>query len=461
MADTEGGPAGTVGTDRDRHAVSVTDRDRQGWSRRAVLRGAGGLATGAVATTAPGAASTPRVPTTTVVTRNLYIGVDLSRLFRADSLADVRTIAGRMLAEVDPDRYAARADAVAAEIGAVEPDVVALQEAALLRTQRPGDFGTAGADSADTVVVDLLERIRSALAARDLPYEVAVSLVTTDVELPAETPEGPADVRVTDRDALLVRDDTGVRETRTGTYDAALGLPVPGTDRDFAVRRGYCLADLTVGGARLAAVSTHLESTAPVVRRRQAAELLDVLPARGRVVLCGDFNSGPGTGTAAYDTLTGSYGDAYATLAPGDDGFTCCQAPGLRNEQSRLDERVDAVLYRGDLRPTAVGRVGHRPEDRIPYDGGGDRVRLWPSDHAGVVATFELPGPGTGSVERTPGTDGPTRTPGTGVSDAAPGGGTPEPTPEAITPGGSGSAPGPFVTLAGIGLALLARLRSS
>jgi hypothetical protein len=34
--------------------------------------------------------------------------------------------------------------------------------------------------------------------------------------------------------------------------------------------------------------------------------------------------------------------------------------------------------------------VGHEPEDRVAVESDDGTVRLWPSDHAGVVGTFEL-----------------------------------------------------------------------
>jgi endonuclease/exonuclease/phosphatase family metal-dependent hydrolase len=363
-----------------------------------VLGGAAGLATvaspsgafgGTVGSNAGASTTTQSTTAPTVLTQNAYLGVDLFRLFRAESADEFRRIAGELLAEVDPALYAARADAIAGAVAAAEADVVALQEAALLRTQRPGDFGTDDATPATSVLVDFLSLVESALADRDLDYEVAAVTTTTDVELPAETDDGQVDVRLTDRDVLLVRGDHAVDDGVAATFETALPIPLPESDRAVSLERGYCSAEVTVDGVAFTAVSTHLESVSPVARRRQARELLDALPDSRPVVVGGDFNSGPGTETDAYDRLTSEFSDAHATLAS-DDGYTCCQAGSLRNDRSRLDRRIDALLYRGPVRPTAVGRVGHRPEDRIEADVDGETVRIWPSDHAGVVGTFEV-----------------------------------------------------------------------
>lgn len=365
-------------------------------TRRAVLGSAAGLTAVGSASAASGVGrgglgrtGQSAVATPTVLTRNAYLGVDLFRLFRAESTEEFRRIAGALLDEVDPALYAARADAIAGEIAATEADVVALQEAAILRTQRPGDVGSDDAEPASDVLVDFRALVESALANRGLDYETVAETTTTDVELPAETDDGQVDVRLTDRDVLLVRAGIETRDPVTESFETSIPLPLPGDDRELTLERGYCAVDLTMSGVEFTAVSTHLESVSPEVRLQQARELLEVLPRSRPVVVGGDFNSGPETETETYDRLTSELADAYAVLES-DDGPTCCQASSLRNDRSRLDRRIDALLYRGPVSPTAVGRVGHRPEDRVTVELDGETVRLWPSDHAGVVGTFEV-----------------------------------------------------------------------
>jgi len=445
-------------------------------TRRAVLGSAAGL-TALPALSAPsGGSGTGRTPVAepTVLTRNAYLGVDLFRLFRAESRSAFRRIAGELLASVDPAVYEARADAIAAEIAAADADVVALQEAVLLRAQRPGDFGSESAEPASDVLVDVLALVESALADRDLDHEVAAVTTTTDVELPAETDDGPVDVRLTDRDVLLVRGDLGTSDPVTGTFDAALPLPLPGGDRTLALERGYCSVDVTMDGVGFTAVSTHLESVSPLARRRQARELLGALPADRAVLVGGDFNSGPGTETETYDLLTAELGDAYAALDPDGGGFTCCQAGGLRNEESRLDERIDALLFGGPVRPTGIGRVGHRPADRVAVEVDGETVRIWPSDHAGVVGTFEVaeptptptetpaptptPSDTNGSTGTTPPRT-PTPTPSSSSSAAGSTSGSPDDGTPARTSDGTGPGMGVATAAAGLVAAVAARLR--
>lgn len=364
-------------------------------TRRALLGSAASLTTVAPAAGTSGGRTATATPT--VLTWNVYLGVDLFRLFRAESTEEARRVAERMLDEVDPDRYRARAEAIAAAVAAADADVLALQEAVLLRAGRPDVDGPPSA-----VLVDLLSLVGEALADRGRDYEVAAVTTTTDAMFPVETDAGPIDVRLTDRDALLVDAEVETGETVTDTYEAAHSVSLTSDDRTLTLERGYCSAEVRMDGVGFTAVSTHLESTARQVRREQARELLGALPADGPVVVGGDFNSGPGTETATYDRLTAELRDAYAALDRDAGGFTCCRAEDLRSEDSRLDRRIDALLYRGEVRPTGVDRVGHRPEDRAEVEADGETVRIWPSDHAGVVGTFEVTAPSSATETGTP-----------------------------------------------------------
>jgi endonuclease/exonuclease/phosphatase family metal-dependent hydrolase len=431
--------------------------DDRSVSRRTVLGGIAGATAGVACTTgaAARAGAAQSAPELTVLTRNLSLGVDLFALFEARSLDDVRRIAGDLLSDFDPDRATTRIGAIAAEIETTQPDAVALQEAAALRVQRPSDFGTDSPEPAETVVVDLLDAIQSALAERGLEYEVAASTVTTDVELPAETDDGTADVRLTDRDAVLVRRDRDATATASRTYDAAFEVEAAalflGLD-DLAVRRGFCAADVTVAGETVTVVSTHLSSVSSSLRDQQAAELLDWLPTDRPVIVGGDFNSGPGAETAAYERLTGELTDAYAARHPDRDGFTCCQDGTLRNAESRLNSRVDGLLVRGDVSATAASRVGHRSADRVRYERDGETVQVWPSDHAGVVGTFAITASGsvgTATAAET-GTERPTATP--AATSASTTGATPD------TTAGTGPGLGVLAALAGVAGGVAGRL---
>jgi hypothetical protein len=103
------------------------------------------------------------------------------------------------------------------------------------------------------------------------------------------------------------------------------------------------------------------------------------------VILAGDFNSrADGTGTATYATLIGAgFDDTWTATHPGSLGNTWGHAVDLRNTTVDLTQRLDLVLYRGDLSAERAVVVGEELADRTASG-------LWPSDHAGVVATLEL-----------------------------------------------------------------------
>lgn len=343
--------------------------------RDALAVGAGALGSGLVGT---GRGRAQSADTVTVATRNCYLGANLFRLLVAAMEGDeaVRTAVSDLLRTVDRSHVPARLDAIAGEIERTEPDLVGLQEVALIRTGEPAPETPTATD----VRYDFRETLLSALDARDLPYCVVADVETTDFQLPATVDGERRVVRLTDRDLLLAHEDVATENVATGRFDAAVSLS--DGDRTISVERGYAVADATVGETRLTVCNTHLESVSAETRLEQAREIESLLTERpGPIVLVGDINSGPGGSRGAYDHLTGPFRDAADGV-----GYTCCHAAGLRNDDVSLTARIDHVLVRGDLGATDVTRVGAELRDRITPEGTDDR--LWPSDHAGVVATL-------------------------------------------------------------------------
>jgi endonuclease/exonuclease/phosphatase family metal-dependent hydrolase len=128
------------------------------------------------------------------------------------------------------------------------------------------------------------------------------------------------------------------------------------------------------------------------VQLAQASEIL-AGPANTPlpVVLVCDCNSNASAAapdaTPTYALLRNAgFSDAWARKHPGADGLTCCQDADLRNVPSALSERIDYILFRGDFDVRHASLLGATPGQRTAKP---DRV--WPSDHAGVSATLELP----------------------------------------------------------------------
>jgi len=369
-------------------------------TRRDVLAGAAGVGVGLGTPVVDGARAQESTTPVTVATRNCYLGANLFRLLVAatEGSEAIRSAVSDLLRTVDRSHVSARLNAIAAEVGRTDPDLVGVQEAALIRTGDPTDGTT---PTATEVRYDFRETLLAALADRDLPYRVVAAVETTDFQLPATVDGERRAVRLTDRDLILAHEDVTVGEVTTGRFDAAVSLSNDG--EAISLERGYGVVDATVGDTRLTVCNTHLESVSAETRLQQATEIAGLLAERrDPVALVGDLNSGPGGSRAAYDRLLETFRDA------GDGvGHTCCHAASLRNDEVSLTARIDHVLARG-MGTTDVTRVGADPGSRI--SAGGDR--LWPSDHAGVVATLE-PGRAATPTDTSTGaaTPTPTRTP--------------------------------------------------
>lgn len=315
--------------------------------------------------------------TVTVMTRNLYLGTDLLPIFRAPTPFELFARAGLGYAEVEANRPAERIDAIAGEIVAAAPDLVAIQEAAWYRTDVPAD---GPASPAETTTYDMLELLVAALGARGKPYDVVAVVEGTDAELPAGLPP-VRDVRLTDRIALLARADATtadlkLSEVRSGRFAAKLAVPTAAGP--IAVPRGWISADVKIRGKSFRFVATHLEAFADPIQVAQARELL-AGPAATElpVVLAGDLNTrADGLGSPTYGMLRAA-GFADAWSGPG--GFTCCVLDLSRPDRA-LDKRVDLILARGGFEVVRTNVVDGRTVSG-----------LWRSDHAGVIATLELP----------------------------------------------------------------------
>jgi hypothetical protein len=180
---------------------------------------------------------------------------------------------------------------------------------------------------------------------------------------------------------------------QSDTFDVILRVPIGNTGQTFDAVRGWQSVDAKVRGQTFRFINTHLEaeSTNPLINQIQVAQALEILAGPANtdlsVILVGDFNSrADGTGTPTYGILLGAgrFADVWTVTHPGGElGNTWGHAPDLRNTTVNLTQRLDLVLFRGDLRAFDADIVGDELGDRTASG-------LWPSDHAGVVATIGL-----------------------------------------------------------------------
>jgi len=314
----------------------------------------------------------------TVMTRNLYLGADLTPALVATSPSQFAAAATAIWDMVKKNDFTDRAQGIAAEIAAARPDLVALQEVALWRTQSPGDATSANPTPATTVAYDFLELVRAELAKRGLSYEVAEALDLTDLEIPIQTGE---DVRFTDRDVILAQSGVAVSGAQGRVFDILLPVTVAGTTQ--SVKRGWTRVTATFAGQPVTFVNTHLEAESGIVRTAQAAELMASLASEtSRIVLAGDLNSVPGTEGHLAATGAG-FSDAWTVVHGADPGLTCCWPEDLAATAPGLSSRIDLVLTRGALHATSATIVGEETADRTA-------AGRWPSDHAGLVAAIHV-----------------------------------------------------------------------
>lgn len=333
----------------------------------------------------PGAAQADSGAKVTMMTRNLFLGGDLTPSIVAPDLPSFLAANAALLRNVDRVNFPARAKLIAQEIIEHKPDVVGLQEAALWRTGRIGDPAPA-----TEVRYDYLDLVMRELATAGHPYRVAVVQPEADLEAPAGAPYF-LDARLTMRDAILIRD--GGRVKVTGTLSASFTnnvvFPLPSTGGTATSTRGWTAVDLLHGERAFRVVNTHLEAFHYGIRVLQARELLTgpLAGGPGDVALIGDLNTGPELPVpenrlAYFALVQGGMVDTWPMLHPGEPGYTAGLGDDLTEPADDIEHRVDMVMYRGQFTPVhseVFGTQRQTPDGR------------WASDHLGYVATLALP----------------------------------------------------------------------
>ena len=342
-----------------------------------------------------------------VMSRNIYLGADIFPVLEAaqspDPTAVPLAVTG-IFQTVQQTNFPERAEALADEIERRKPDVIGLQEVSTWRTQIPGDFLIGNPTQASDVAYDFLAILQAALEARDLHYNVAVSVDNADLELPmivGVQPDGATpifgDLRLSDRDVILVKDSRRVSYSTTMADNFTVNgiTSVGGTNIEFT--RGYTIADVHVRGADYRFVNTHLETggSEPFMSLQavQMNELLQVIeattPESMPVILLGDFNSSPNdapfTSTSGIPGLDGlplvppylqavgtGYLDLWLSKRRPRDGFTCCFDGLVSDEDAQLSERIDHIFFNPKnryVKKLKIKRVGQSNADMTDDSG--------------------------------------------------------------------------------------------
>jgi endonuclease/exonuclease/phosphatase family metal-dependent hydrolase len=359
----------------------------------------------------------PEHQAVTVMTRNLYIGADITRPLRA---AEGRSGQEAILALghanhelrriVERTSFAVRSKLLAEEIAAAQPDLLGLQEVALWR-HGVMQLDQLGKPNATEVDYDFLATLMADLSQRGAGYEVLQIQEESDVEAPAftgnpytGTARDSQDVRLTVRDVILLRQGSGLQVADRGGAHYRQELPVDLAGVPFSFVRGYAWVEVTRGSHGLRYVSTHLESQNGDVAAAQADELLQALAGlttQTTIIAC-DCNADPESGAGArgevaaplttYQVLTNT--DRFADLwlqqpETAGTGYTAGLGEMVNDPTpDGFTRRLDLVLARPakniDLTVSNGDVTGDELADREL------RTGLWPSDHAGVVLQLGL-----------------------------------------------------------------------
>ena len=355
-------------------------------------------------------------PKLTVMTRNLFLGADLSPAIQAAGIPEAIDGAGTIWNELQSTKFPERAAPLAREIKRSKADLVGLQEVALWRKQVPSDGGAPplspipGAQPAGDVEFDFLALLQAQLKKVGAKYRVVVVQEEFAGELPADldhsdaTGTGPLagfgadiDASLTMRDVILVRRGTKVKLGRTRKdhfdtrYEPNVGGIVIPVDRGWVSVEAKILGQSGRKGKKpryshFRFINTHLEAFGdPTIREAQAKELIaGPLDTSKQVILVGDLNSG-----IARHNEPEQPGDDLAFRALVDFGMkdngaiqSCCY-DSLFDPNAVFDHTVDHVLTKPGLRKIRAYVTGNDASERTASG-------LWPSDHGGVVSRLQL-----------------------------------------------------------------------
>lgn len=384
--------------------------------RRLAALVAGAAAIAAIVAPAAADAGTPEGQVK-VMTRNLYLGADLSPALAASNTTELAIAAQNIWNTVHNTNFPDRAKELAKEIAKNKPDLVGLQEVALWR----GDFKGTGPDGpvtpATTVEFDFLALLMKQLKEQGANYRVVQKQNEFDAEIPLSG-GNPFDGRLTMRDVILAKNKAGVKtkleDSDNYSTNHSLNVQVGGpSGLPVTVKRGWEYTQANVRGTEFRFLNTHLEAFgSPTIRENQAKDLVQTFnPGAGAfsygpategsagmpVVAVGDFNSDDDTVSGgdrlAYNALVAGGLNELSTgaTAPGADSSCCLDDETLRKSfidgWFDFDHQVDHVFTTsGDVDPVSTKVVGKQDEPL-------DRIGMWPSDHAGLVTTMQFPTP--------------------------------------------------------------------
>jgi len=377
----------------------------------------------------------------TVMSRNIYLGADVG--VALDLIPDFPAAAQFMWDQMKQTSFKARAPKLAKEVLQDRPEIIGIQEATSWRCKKDL-FGQ------EVEIFNFLENFLAATKIAGLSYSIAsangvkafnpgysisaIPYLTKVVDPEVFNPifgQDSAACGFVIGDALLVRDDVKSQIIQVGNseYDATYSI-VPLL---MKIYRGYSWADFRVQDSVVRVITTHLESIWDENKipnsAIQAQQLVsDLKDAKMPVIILGDFNAdyrdprslndpNPGEQPVLSDTCPTSGGakcNAYSTmieagfenaspdaknprnftwgasaLLDGPDKKRAKIAKQLGNQYGFTD-RLDYIFTKNVYATVSSKIIGNVWPDGSGVWNCGSKI-CFPSDHAGVVATIELP----------------------------------------------------------------------
>lgn len=331
---------------------------------------------------------------------NMYMGFDRDVFAGEVDFGNQEELAAALQAAFDDFQKtdaAARIDGAAAEIAALEPDVVGLQEAvSLILTKGTPD------PSDDAPLINYLGALLAAIDLHGGPDYQAFVAINNTFESTLTLFESQQPFRFEEANVILVHPDFSGTEVGALRYRTLLSIGNIPTDegpRPYELVRGVQHVRAARNALTFELFNTHLEiageaGQAAPVQEAQAAELAQYVRSASAqapgnpIVVLGDMNAVPGSTTHAT-LLAAGWLDTFAVAGTGSSA-TCCQQPDLTNETSLATARIDYVFSsaNGASAPPELSRsLLAMVERTLRSDGQG---RIWLSDHFGALAEYRL-----------------------------------------------------------------------
>ena len=377
----------------------------------------------------------------TVMSRNIYLGADVG--VALELIPNFPAAAQFMWDQVKKTDFTKRANKLAAEAALDKPALIGIQEATTWYCKK-------NLWSEKVAVFDFLTQFIKATQATETSYSLAsfdgvdafnpgYSIAAIPYLTKVEDPDlflslfgsTSAACGFTIGDAILVRDDLKKNIVQVGNteYDATYSI-VPTI---MTIYRGYTWVDFKFNGSLVRVISTHLESIWDENKvpnsALQAAQLIeDLKGAKMPLIVMGDFNADPRDPRAESEPNPGlqpviseacptsGIASCNAYKAMIDAGFTNASpdatdpryftwgASALLNgpDSNRIEvakefgnqygftDRLDYIFTKNVYATVSSKLIGNiYPDGSSIWDCGDEKC--FASDHAGLVATIEIP----------------------------------------------------------------------